>query len=279
MSDPRALAEQLRDAYAQRVLVPSPTSLDPAFDVAAGYAVERELVRLRAASGHHPVGVKVGFANKAMWRVLKLDTLVWAHMYDDTVRLTGDGSPSLTYSVAPHTAPKIEPEIVFKLKQPIPPGGDAAAALACVEWLALGFEIIDCVYPEWKFQAPDFIAGYGLHAGLVVGQPRMVTQAGGEGLDIAGLVDALPRFTVKLARNGEVVAEGSGKNSLRSPAACLAELATAVAARGDSDSLGAGALVSSGTLTDSQPMAAGETWTATVDGIDLAPISLTVVAN
>jgi len=94
--------------------------------------------------------------------------------------------------------------------------------------------------------------------------------------EIAGLVEALPRFSVKLLRHGEVVAEGSGKNSLRSPAACLAELATAVAARGDHDSLGAGALVSSGTLTDSQPMAAGDTWTATVDGLDLSPVTLQI---
>jgi 2-oxo-3-hexenedioate decarboxylase len=201
---------------------------------------------------------------------------VWAHIYDDTVRLAGDGASPVEYRTSALTAPKIEPEIVFKLKQPIPPGGDAAAALACVEWLALGFEIIDCVYPDWKFQAPDFIAAYGLHAGLVVGPPRGVAGNGGEGLDVAGLLEALPRFTVKLLRNGEVVAEGSGKNSLRSPAACLAELATAVAARGDSDSLAAGALVSSGTLTESQPMIAGETWTATVDGLDLSPISLRV---
>ena len=33
-----------------------------------------------------PSGRKVGYANKAVWRALKLDTLVWADMYDDTVR-------------------------------------------------------------------------------------------------------------------------------------------------------------------------------------------------
>ena len=41
------------------------------------------------AAGHRTVGRKVGYANKAVWRVLKLETLVWAHMYDDTVRLRG----------------------------------------------------------------------------------------------------------------------------------------------------------------------------------------------
>ena len=42
--------------------------------------------RRRVAAGHRVVGVKVGYANKAVWRVLKLETLVWASMYDDTVR-------------------------------------------------------------------------------------------------------------------------------------------------------------------------------------------------
>jgi hypothetical protein len=34
-----------------------------------------------------------GYANKAMWRALKLDTLVWAHMYDDTVRYATERRP------------------------------------------------------------------------------------------------------------------------------------------------------------------------------------------
>ena len=58
-------------------------------------------------------------------------------------------------------SPKIEPEIVFKLKQPLAAGRlDAAAALDAVEWLALGFEIIDCVFPDWKFTPADFVAAY-----------------------------------------------------------------------------------------------------------------------
>ncbi len=78
------------------------------------------------------------------------------------------------------TSPRIEPEIVFKLKRPFA-GGDAAAALEAVEWLALGFEVIDCVYADWKFQPADFLAAYGLHAGLVVGEPRPVAPADDSG--------------------------------------------------------------------------------------------------
>jgi len=267
MTDPAAVAAQLRDAYARQTLVPQPTATDPAFDLAAGYAVERELVRMREADGHRVVGLKVGFANKAVWRALKLDTLVWAHMYDDTVHMAEAGVATLP---SRHfTSPKIEPEIVFKLKAPLSGGQDAAGALASVEWLALGFEIIDCVFPDWKFQPADFTAAYGLHARLVVGTPVAVSDA-----EIAPLVDALPRFSIQLSCNGQMVAEGSGKNSLRSPALCLAELGSALAARSEAEQLGAGALISSGTLTESQLVQPGQTWTARVTGLALQPLTL-----
>src|SRR5262249_9267338 len=97
--DARAAALRLRDAYAARQPAPTPSSEDPAFDLAAAYAVERELVRMRRERGHRTGGRKVGYANKAMWRVLKLDTLVWAHMYDDTVHYAARGTATL--SIAP----------------------------------------------------------------------------------------------------------------------------------------------------------------------------------
>jgi hypothetical protein len=39
--------------------------------------------------------------------------------------------------------------------------------------------------------------------------------------DIPTVVDQLARFKVRLMKNGELMEEGSGKNSLRSPALCL----------------------------------------------------------
>jgi 2-oxo-3-hexenedioate decarboxylase len=268
--DATAAATRLRDAYAARQSAPTPSSIDPAFDLPAAYAVERELVRMRLETGHRTVGRKVGYANKAMWRVLKLDTLVWAHIYDDTVRDAGQGDATL--AIGRMYSPRIEPEIVFKLRTPLADvGGDASAALASVRWLALGFEIIDAVYPDWKFQPADFVAAFGLHAALVVGEPTPVEPSA-----IEALVEKLPSFTVKLMKNGAVVEQGSGKNSLRSPALCLAELAAAIARQPDTDPLAAGELISSGTLTTAQPIGAGDTWRVEVDGIDLAPVTLRI---
>jgi 2-keto-4-pentenoate hydratase len=255
------LAADLRAAYAERRIVPSPSAREAAFDMKDAYAVEDELMRQRMAAGHKPVGLKVGFANKAMWRALKLETLTWAHMYDNTVQFASGNAASL--SIAKMTAPKIEPEIVFKVKEPVA-GTDAAAILAGVEWIALGFEIIDCVYPDWQFQPVDFVAGYGLHAALIVGEPMPVTAA-----NLPTLVDELAKFKLTLSKNGTVVEEGSGKNSLRSPALCLGETARVAP-------IGAGDLLSSGTLTTSMLIAAGETWTAAVEGLALPALTLSV---
>jgi 2-keto-4-pentenoate hydratase len=269
--DVNGLAQELAGAYANRQpIAVIPSAREGGFGLADAYAVEAELARLKRVDGHHAVGRKVGYANKAMWRVLKLDTLVWAHMYNDTVVHAQHGSTAL--SLERMYSPKIEPEIVFKLKAPL--GAEAAepaAVLEAVEWLALGFEIIDCVYPEWTYQPADFVAAYGLHAALIVGTPKRV-----EAAMIPGLVDDLARFTVRLEKNGELVEEGSGKNALRSPARSLGELAAAISRQPGAEALAAEELVSTGTLTTSTPIAPGQRWQATVEGLPLAGLTLQI---
>ena len=62
------------------------------------------------------VGRKVAFGNHAVLEKLKLDTVAWASMYDDTVHQANAGD---TTPVPFAYAPKLEPEIVFKLKGPV----------------------------------------------------------------------------------------------------------------------------------------------------------------
>jgi 2-keto-4-pentenoate hydratase len=268
--DPEALAQELLAACSGgRTITIPPSGRDASFDLTAAYAVEAEVARLRRAGGHATVGRKVGYANRAAWRVLKLNTLVWAHMYDDTVQFADKHIASL--SLEHRSSPKVEPEIVFKLKRPLVSSGDldAPAVLDSVEWLALGFEIIDCPFPDWKFQPVDFVAACGFHAALVVGAPWLVEPA-----NIPTLADQLPRFKISLLKNKKLVDHGSGRNSLRSPALCLGELAAALARDPAAEPLAVGELVSTGTLTESQPIGVDETWTATVEGIDLPDVTL-----
>ena len=266
-----ALADELQQArQARRADVAPPSARGDGFDLDAAYAVERELSRRRRAEGHTIAGRKVGYANKAVWRALKLETLVWADMYDDTVHFRPQNETAL--SIAPFVAPKIEPEIVVRLKDAPPPGlTEPAAVLEAVEWIALGFEIIDCVYQDWKFQPADFVASYGLHAALIVGAPVAVDAAG-----TSALAEALASFKLQLLRNGEPAEQGGGRNSLRSPALCVAELATAISRRAGAEPLAAGELISTGTLTESRLIAAGDVWSATVEGLSLPDLTLHV---
>jgi len=262
------LAQELLSAYETGQMISAPLSSRPGFDLNTAYAVEAALKRSRESAGHPAVGRKVGYANKAMWRILKLETLVWAHMYDDTVHYGDNNSASL--SLAHPRSLKIEPEIVFGLKQPITSSGlDAVAALERTDWLALGFEIIDCPFPGWQFRPSDFVASFGLHAALVIGEkvhlrPELIAQ----------LVDELPRFTLRMVKNGEFVEEGSGKNSLRSPALCLAELGAAILKRFPDEPLRTGEIISSGTLTAGHLTEKGDCWTAEVHGLALPPLTL-----
>jgi 2-keto-4-pentenoate hydratase len=262
------LARELLSAYEMGRMVDVLLSARPGFGLDTAYAVEARLKELRQADGHNAVGRKVGYANKAMWRVLKLETLVWAHMFDDTVHYSEGNSAQLT--LAHPRSLKIEPEIVFGLKKlEMGEGLDAAGALASTDWLALGFEIIDCPYPEWKFQPSDFVASFGLHAALVIGERIQVRPD-----LVPKLEDELPQFKVRLSKCGEFVEEGSGRNSLKSPALCLAELGSAIARRFPNQPLGAGEIVSSGTLTAGHLTASGDFWTVEVEGISLPSLIL-----
>jgi 2-keto-4-pentenoate hydratase len=270
-NDIEARARELLVAYGAGEKIAVPPSERPGFDLDAAYAVELMLKKFREADGHKAVGRKVGYANKAVWRVLKLETLVWAHMYDDTVHFAERNSATL--SLAHPRSLKIEPEIVFGLKQPLTGRGlDAAAALAATEWVAIGFEIIDCPFPGWKFQPSDFVASFGLHAALVIGERMPVRPE-----LIPKLVEELPRFKVRMLKDGEFVEEGSGKNSLKSPALCLAEVGAAIERRFPLEPLSAGEIVSSGTLTAGHLTDRGYVWTVEVEGLDLPSLTLRLI--
>jgi 2-oxo-3-hexenedioate decarboxylase len=270
---PQLLARELAAAYATRrpIAVP-PSGRDQGFDLAAAYEVEAELARLRRAGGARTLGRKVGFANRALWRKFGLDTVLWAHMYSDTVHYASGGSASL--SVGGMVSPKIEPEIIFKLKHgPRGDPTDPEAVLDAVEWLALGFEIVDCLYQDWKFQPPDFVAAFGLHAGLVVGEPRRVEP--GMIPALSGLLSAAPAV---LLRDGQIIAEGSAANVLQSPALCLGELAAGIARQPGAEPLAPGEIIATGAMTDNQFIAAGESWAASIHGLELPDLTLRLTA-
>ena len=260
-------AETVLDASATRSLIPLFTDLDPGFDDERAYAVARAIHAHRLSRGEQPVGRKIGFTNRTLWPEYGVDGPIWNHVYDATVQAAGADDP---LDLATLLQPRIEPEIQVHFARPPAVTDDEEAILACVDWIALGFEIVQSIYADWVFRAPDAIAGYSLHGRLIIGEPVSVAQ-------IADCVTKLSQFTVELECDGQVVATGGGANVLGSPLLAIAYLTDALSRQPESPPLGAGEVVTTGTLTPLLPVAPAQTWTARATGIELLPVSLRTV--
>ena len=138
--DLKALAREFIEARENGLpIAERPSDRDSSFSLAEAYAIGAELVRLR---GKATKGRKVAFASKAMWRKLGIETVVWGPIYEDTLFYTSGNYIELSLNGL--VAHKLEPEILFKLKEPPATGIETAReVLESVEWLALGFELVE----------------------------------------------------------------------------------------------------------------------------------------
>src|SRR3954467_3668784 len=136
MTDLKPIADALIAAYDTATTLPPITATAPDFSVADGYAVLHDIETRRRAEGWKAVGRKIGFPNRTIWPGYGVYQPMWAHVWSRTVHFARDGKATLPLRSL--VQPRIEPEVVFKLKAPLPPGGDAAAVLSSVEWIAPG---------------------------------------------------------------------------------------------------------------------------------------------
>ena len=168
MSSSQSIARELLDAYDHGRLIPAIAERDPGFDWAAAYDVAAEIVKLRRARGERCVGRKVGFTNRNIWAEYGATSPIWAHVYDSTLIYAKNNKASV--SLRGSVAPRIEPELAFRLRAPVPAGcEDPAAVLQSIEWLAPSFEIVDCHFTNWKFTPADSAALFRRHAAWLEG--------------------------------------------------------------------------------------------------------------
>ena len=253
------------DAFASQRLIGLLSDADPWLDEDGAYLIAHEVHAVRLARGEHPVGRKIGFTNRATWPEYGVSAPIWGHIYDSTVHRVP--SCEAHVNVGHLLQPRIEPEIQLHFAQTPPVTRDETAILACIDWIAHGFEIVQSPYLDWKFRAVDSIAAFALHGVLVIGRPVPVT-------DVEDCAAKLRTFTVALLRDGVAQATGRGADVLDSPLLAYAHLAELLAGQSRFAPVRAGEIVSTGTLTTLQPVAAGETWSTTLDGIDLPGLSI-----
>jgi 2-oxo-3-hexenedioate decarboxylase len=263
-----AIAHQIKIARDLGLPLMQITSQYMGFDTDAAYAVADLIHTTRLAEGARAVGRKIGFTNPAMWAQYGVSSPVWAYVYDTTVTYLQDSPDTSTCSLRSFVNPKIEPEIIFHFQSTPPPEGDMTAVLACVDWVAHGFEMVQSHYPDWKFQAADAIAVGGLHARLLVGKRQPVDTLG------ASLQEALAAFTLALSCNGKLLETGKGSNVLGHPLAAVKHLMQVLASQSPHQPLQANELVTTGTMTSAYSVQAGQTWKTTLEGIALPGLSV-----
>jgi len=233
----------------------------------AGYRAAAQLHAHRVARGWRPVGRKIGFTNRTIWKRYGVYEPMWGMVYDRTLVFSREGRARV--ALAGLAQPRIEPEICFRLASAPPRDTtDPHALLAVIDWVAHAIEIVQCHHPGWRLKIADCTADNGLHGRLVVGTPVPVGA-------LPDLADRLPALEVTLRCGARVVDHGVGANVLDSPLNALAFLVEVLAKQPEAPPLAAGEIITTGVLTDAHPVAPGETWSTGFEGLPLAGLEVT----
>jgi 2-keto-4-pentenoate hydratase len=236
------------------------TSRPAGLSIDDAYRVSAALHAMRQARGEKPLGRKIGFTNRTIWHEYGVYAPIWGYVYDSTLH---DLAAGTTLPLAGFAEPRIEPEIVFGLSAAPDANMDETALLACLEWVAHGFEIVQSIYPHWKFAAADTVAANGVHGALLIGPRHAIGPRAGEWQTM------LSRFDIDLSCDGRHVDRGNAANVLDGPLAALRHLVGLLAHDRIHPPFAAGEIVTTGTLTRAMPIRPGETWSTSLHGIPL----------
>jgi 2-oxo-3-hexenedioate decarboxylase len=238
----------------------------PGLTLDDAYRISARVCALRTARGERVIGRKIGFTNRTIWAEYAVYAPMWGFVFDTTVRdlLPPRQAAQHPFTLTPFAEPRIEPEIVFRLAAAPSLDMDEAALFGCIDWVAQAFEIVQSVFPGWKFAPADTVIVNGLHGALLLA-PRH--PAGfGSAID---WVSNLARFEIELLRDGTVVERGHADNVLDGPLSALRHLVGLLARDPINSSLAIGDIVTTGTLTRAFPILPGESWSTTLHGIEL----------
>ena len=270
-TDRAARARTLVSALDDRRQIPPLSDDDPLFDLAAAYEVSAAVTELRIARGETPVGWKIGFTNRTIWDEYGVHAPIWGPVYDSTVRHVR-GPAELDVSAL--VEPRIEPEIMFRFAKAPQPGMSESELVTCLDGVAHGFEIVQSLFPGWRFRAADTVAAFGLHGLLAVGP---LTPMPGWRMPIEWR-RLLESFTVTLLRDGETIDRGKAENVLGGPLSALRHLVEGFGSEA-AERIKPGMIVTTGTVTRAFPVRPGERWTTAVDGLVVAEMDLTLTGS
>ena len=221
-----------------------PISSTVDLDIDDAYAIQRAGTDLRLERGERVVGWKLGYTSLAMRIQMGIDHPNFGPL-TDAMLLSHDGTVS-----AALIQPRVEPEIGLRLAQPLTGEVSLDDVMGAVGEAFACLEVVDSVYPDYRFRLEDNTADGSSAAQVVVG-PALPS------------VESLKSVEVVLLHNGEHVGSAMGSAASGHPAAGVVWLVAQLARQGRL--LHAGDIVITGGLTRAVPLEFGDRVEAVFD--------------
>ena len=236
--DPDELGTQLYRAYQDADPIDS-TALSSNATVEEGYAAQEAFLQHRISEEGEPIGYKIGFTSEAVRANVGVDAPAFGRILADTVR------DDRRFETEPRIEPRIEPEVAFLMGDDLSPPVSRLNVISATELLVPAIEIVDSRIRDWDLTGPTAVADNALAARLLIGDRIAPTEVDlvREGVEV--LIDGIRRTT------------GTGAAVLGHPADAVAWLAETLPDY--NETLKAGDLVTTGSITEPVPIEAGET--------------------
>jgi 2-oxo-3-hexenedioate decarboxylase len=264
-----AIAADVLSALASRRQIPPFSHSPGGLTLDDAYRLPPLLRAAFEARGEKITGRKIGFTNRQMWNVYGVEAPIWGYCTD---RSTYQLETTPVQRVRDFAEPRIEPEIMFGLGKAPSARMNEPDLLDCIDWIALGYEMVQSIFPGWKFAPADTVAANALHGALLVGKRHAIApRKEAWQRELAG-------FGIEHHCDGKLSQTGGGALVLDSPLLALRHLVELLADDPYNQPLRAGEIISTGTLTLAMPVTAGQTWTTRVRGIPLEDITLRFAA-
>ena len=256
----QTIAEEVFEAVRSVIQIRPFSERGILFSPTVAYVVAQRVADMR---GGEKLGRKIGFTNRSIWPIYDVNQPMWATMTNETIEYAGPNRAVV--SLSKFCEPRIEPEIVIGLHKTPPRQPSLEDIAACVGWIAPGFEIVDSIYPNWRFSLGDTIVAGGLHGRLVIGQKITPPK---------NLIQRLKEVGVILFLNSQIKERGKGSSVLEGPISALHYLQHGIEQYETEADLKSGDIVTTGTLTDAKSISAGQIWSARFQGLEIMPLEV-----
>lgn len=247
-ADVDRLAARLASARQQRTFC-EPISSTVEIGIDDAYAIQRAGTAIRLGRGETIAGWKLGYTSLAMRAQMNIDAPNFGPL-TDVMLLASDQpvSPSLIQ-------PRVEPEIGLRFARSLSGRVGIDDVLDAVGEAFACLEVVDSVYPDYRFRLEDNTADGSSAAQVVVGPV----------LGALGALDRLDEVAVELWHNGQLAGSATGAAASGHPAAGVVWLVEQLSR--DGRQLHGGDIVITGGLTKAVPLAIGDRVEAVFDEV------------